>query len=72
VYRSLYGPEGLVIFDHPYNAESEREANSLDYCGRARRSPILVCRYPATGSACEICVGQSMGVRKSAGMPAPR
>jgi hypothetical protein len=21
VYHPLYGPEGLVIFDHPYNAE---------------------------------------------------
>jgi hypothetical protein len=21
VYQALYGPKGLVIFDHPYNAE---------------------------------------------------
>jgi hypothetical protein len=21
VYLALYGPKGLVIFDHPYNAE---------------------------------------------------
>jgi hypothetical protein len=24
VYLALYGPEGLVIFDHPYNADYER------------------------------------------------
>jgi len=24
VYLALYGPQGLVIFDHPYNADSER------------------------------------------------
>ena len=24
MYLALYGPQGLVIFDHPYNAESER------------------------------------------------
>jgi hypothetical protein len=32
VYLALYGPEGLVIFDHPYNAESERVAE-----GKVRR-----------------------------------
>ena len=24
MYLALYGPEGSVIFDHPYNAESAR------------------------------------------------
>ena len=24
VYLALYGPKGLVIFDHPYNADYER------------------------------------------------
>ena len=24
MYHSLYGPEGLVIFDHPFNADHER------------------------------------------------
>jgi hypothetical protein len=45
VYLALYGPEGLVIFDHPYNADYEREWNSLERCSRARRSPILVRRH---------------------------
>jgi len=22
MYQAFYGPKGLVIFDHPYNAES--------------------------------------------------
>jgi hypothetical protein len=26
VYHSLYGPQGLVIFDHPYNAEYARSS----------------------------------------------
>jgi hypothetical protein len=24
VYLALYGPKGLVIFDHPYNADYDR------------------------------------------------
>jgi hypothetical protein len=30
VYVALYGPKGLVIFDHPYNAEYLRLTLRLD------------------------------------------
>jgi hypothetical protein len=33
VYLALYGPEGLVIFDHPYNAEYERDVSSCEEGG---------------------------------------
>jgi hypothetical protein len=37
VYQALYGPKGLVIFDHPYNSESERPMTGVGYAGdRAR------------------------------------
>lgn len=29
MYLALYGPKGLVIFDHPYNAESERPTSDV-------------------------------------------
>jgi hypothetical protein len=39
VYLALYGPEGLVIFDHPYNAEYLRFSALGCYCpGGKRRS----------------------------------
>lgn len=33
MYLALYGPQDLVIFDHPYNADSARRLDSI--CGSA-------------------------------------
>jgi hypothetical protein len=35
VYLALYGPEGLVIFDHPYNEWSVRVDQGLLGCSQA-------------------------------------
>lgn len=45
MYVALYGPKGLVIFDHPYNADSlERTLcvhDDVSLGVSARRGPIL-------------------------------
>jgi hypothetical protein len=47
VYLALYGPEGLVIFDHPYNAEYLRLAG--EQIGVAVARGLLVRRQLANG-----------------------
>jgi hypothetical protein len=41
VYLALYGPEGSVIFDHPYNAESARLIAVPNGRGRHADNPVL-------------------------------
>ena len=54
MYVALYGPKGSVIFDHPYNAESERDTDGAGLlvlhadhrfgaCPALLRHPIFVC-----------------------------
>jgi hypothetical protein len=47
VYLALYGPEGLVIFDHPYNAEYLRLAG--EQIGVAVARGLLVRRCADVG-----------------------
>ena len=51
MYQPLYGPKGLVIFDHPYNAESERQAAKSAVPTASRRSFITVRPHPPRTAA---------------------
>jgi hypothetical protein len=48
VYLALYGLEGLVIFDHPHNAEYELAVCLTAVSWLARRTPITARRGRAT------------------------
>ena len=50
MYQALYGPKGLVIFDHPYNADSERLIAAAFQLHRVRRSSAYG-SWQAVGSA---------------------
>jgi hypothetical protein len=45
VYQALYGPKGLVIFDHPYNADSALQDGEIAAVSRAELPVLAILRW---------------------------
>ncbi len=61
MYLALYGPQDLVIFDHPYNADRNVYCLS-SHSAKARRSACYELAAPACLAVPEVRAGSRDGI----------